>query len=139
MLASMKRGFQAVGVLAAIAFVATGVYLYFRLADIAAANASARYSLRANHIYIIMSALVNLALGLLPLPRSVGWRAVARRIGGPLVMLAPALLLGAFVFEGPRPSPQRPLTSIGVLILAVGVILIVASARRTEPESVLSR
>jgi hypothetical protein len=113
------------------AFVGTGVYLRLILAPPESGNAWLHYAFRANHIYLLMSGLVNLALGMAPRkPR----RVVLARIGSGLVLAAPAVLLAAFAREPGSGDLSRPLTRIGVIMVAVGVILCAAAGRaRTQP------
>src|SRR5262249_7322116 len=86
-----------------------------------------RYAIRANHVYILLSAVVNLVF------RSRVWEQrlpSARRqqrlvsIGHIMVLIAPAILLAAFIVEGHHPSDRRPLTEIRILAIAVGAFLV---------------
>ena len=131
----MHRAHQIIGWLFVAVFLVTGLYLRFFAADVIARGEHVRYSLRANHVYILMAALVNLALAIGPSVASAPRRrAMVGRLGHALALAAPPILLVSFLIEAPHPQPYlRPLTTIGAMCLAIGVFCIVGRARPPTP------
>jgi len=127
----MPRAHLIVGWIAVLTFIGTGVYLHFwaRLGDMSPLE-PARYALRANHVYILLSGLINLLASLSGAPHARRWRAMIGTAGGFLLLAAPAALFAAFVVEGPEPKPLRPLTAVGVLMLVVGTLAVLPGRRR---------
>jgi hypothetical protein len=78
---------------------------------------------RANHVYLLLASLVNVALGCYWSGARAGWRGKLALGGSWLLLLAPAVLLYAFFAEPPRGSPERGFTFIGVLLTLVGVVV----------------
>src|SRR3954470_15202491 len=124
---NLARAHRVVGWTTFAAFVGTGVYLRLALAPPDAGNSWLHYAFRANHIYLLMSGLVNLALGMGERePRRVG----LARVASGLVLAGPAILLAAFAREPGTGDLARPLTRAGVVMVAVGIILCAAAGRR---------
>jgi hypothetical protein len=119
----IRRVHFIVGVLAIIAFLGTGVYMRENFPNLYQTNESIRSLFRANHIYILFSSLLNLVLGLYLSPNGVRWRRTLRRLGSLFLLLAPFLLLWAFINEPPQASPMRPLTFLGVGLAFTGTAL----------------
>jgi hypothetical protein len=129
----MARAHRYIGWLTFAVFLASGFYLHFHAAELAKDNPSAHFTLRANHIYVLMSALLNLAFASASPASGSGARARLRTFGHILILVAPSILFAAFRYEGPRATPHlqdRPLTLVGVFTLVIGVLLIVGRARR---------
>src|SRR5262249_4543092 len=103
-----------------------------RLPDLAAQDRSIRWLFRANHIYLLMAGLLNLAA--VHAPSMSGWRARAQGIGSALLLLSPVLLVAAFIREPATPEPGRPLTHAGIIALAAGTVLHGAFGGRERPE-----
>lgn len=80
-----------------------------------------RFVMRANHIYILLSALTNLALA----PHvSTSWRAWRRWlqfIASGLLMLTPPLFIATFFTEAQDPTVVRPVTTLTALLPLAGV------------------
>ncbi|ANG63344.1 hypothetical protein A8C75_13260 [Marinobacterium aestuarii] len=112
-----------VGLLGLLAFLLTGLYLYLELPD--RGDTLQVYSMlyRANHIYLLCAALLNVQLGCylsvlnLPLARGLQWT------GSLLLLLAPALLLLAIFDEPVNSGPELPYTLPAVIALFAGVTL----------------
>jgi hypothetical protein len=113
---------RAVGAAAIAAFIATGVYLKLRGADLFEPDRMIRFVYRANHVYILLAGLVNVALGAYVRLHAKRWRRNLQVAGSVLLLLAPVLLVLAFVYEAGHASPQRPLTSAGVVLVFLGVL-----------------
>ena len=85
------------------------------------ANEALRYIYRASHVYVLLASLVNLALGVHLVAGRAGWRATLATGGSLLALASPVVLCFAFVFEVPEASPERTMTLLGVVALALGV------------------
>lgn len=124
-----RRPSRVAGWASLAAFVGTGIYMRIRLPALAAEVDAVRYTLRANHVYLLLAGLLNLALHGVPAPSSALPRVRQRLFVAGLLIAAvsPAILLAAFIIEGPHPSPQRPLTATGLIMLAVAMVLVLLS------------
>jgi hypothetical protein len=77
---------------------------------------------RANHVYLLLGSLINLAVGIYRPGTRPGWRGIVALVGSALMLAAPLVLLAAFFFEAPRGTPERALTLLGVFLLLAGVL-----------------
>jgi heme A synthase len=118
----MKASHLLVGVLSVLAFLATGLYMRANFPALYADNEALRYIYRANHIYLLLASLVNIALGVYLVAPKSGWRALLSRVGSGLVLLAPFVLCYAFFVEAPKASPERLFTALGVVLVSLGVV-----------------
>ena|SRR5437899_2544208 len=123
-----NRAHLAIGLLTLLGFICTGVYLRLHIAQLVEGPEAVRIAFRSNHIYILMSSLINLLLGVYAGPFQP--RKPARLIGSILVLAAPFVLAAAFLTEPAKGRFERPLTSAGVIVLAAGVIVHSISAGR---------
>lgn len=117
----MARLHRLAGLGFVLVFIATGVWLRFRGQDVIDQDDAIRFSLRANHVYILFAGLVNIAVGLNPPDPPVPWRRRLQLVGSAVLLMAP-LLLVAFIVEGPQARAHRPLTSIGVILMFLAVM-----------------
>lgn len=137
----LRRGHLAVGVIGLAIFPVTGAYMRIVYPQMLGVDDLKRMLLRSRHIYLLLTALVNLALGMY-LPTTAGnrIRRTLRSIGSLLVLPGPALLLTAFATEPGRADWQRPFSNPAVVATLVGVLLHWCStwfqaAGRTDPQS----
>lgn len=82
-----------------------------------------RMMFRSAHVYILMSALVNLVMGCY---LKLQDQPAARRVqlfGSLLVLITPAIFLVAFFVEPAVGRVDRPIVLAGVAALGIGVIL----------------
>jgi hypothetical protein len=89
----------AVGILAVIAFLATGQFMRRHAPPMASLEDGLRLMYRSRHIYLLGSSLVNLMLGLYLRTGIAGWRKTTQAAGSVLLLASPLLLLMAFVNE----------------------------------------
>ncbi len=121
----------AAGLAGVVAFLVTGAYMRAGFPDLYAANDVLRYLYRSNHVYVLLSSLVNVALGVHLTPVAPGWRATVSLIGSLLALASPAVLCFAFFVEAPVASPERVWTVLGVAMVAAGIALhVLGGARR---------
>jgi hypothetical protein len=116
-----------VGVLGVLVFLFTGYVLGTRAPELAQDD-RLRFSLRANHVYILLSALLNLAFGAYLAPRAPGWRARLQAAGSVLVVAGAVALPTAFFVE-PKAGAERPLTTIAIAATLAGTLLHVGGGR----------
>ena len=110
------------GIIFVAIFLFTGRYMSTGFPELYAGNEVVRMMFRANHIYILLAALPNLAL-FLARPPSDAWMRWPHRLALLLVMLAPAVLTLAFFFEAPRGDYKRILTLLGIISALAGSLL----------------
>jgi hypothetical protein len=111
-----------VGVGGVLAFLGTGAYMATHFPAAYEGHEAIRYMYRANHVYLLLGSLINLAVGIYRTGSRPGWRGIVGLIGSVLILAAPFVLLYAFFFEAPRGTPERGVTLLGVSLLFVGVL-----------------
>jgi hypothetical protein len=131
----MRRLHLIVGLTGVAVFLGTGVYMATHFPALYGSNEALRYMYRANHVYLLLASLVNVALGVYLVRGRTGWRASLGKAGSVLALLSPALLCYAFVAEVPHASPERLVTALGVFAVALGVVAQLPSAGRASAES----
>ena len=129
----MARLHRLAGLGFVLLFIATGVWLRFRGQAVIDQDDAIRFSLRANHVYILFAGLVNIAVGLNPPHPAVPWRRRLQLVGSAVLLMAPLLLLVAFIVEGPQARAHRPLTSIGVILMFLAVMCQIPARDRHIP------
>jgi hypothetical protein len=130
----MRSAHLFVGVLGVLVFLGTGFYMRSHFPELYASNEALRYMYRANHVYLLLASLVNLALGIYLAAPKAGWRSVVSRIGSVLAISSPFVIGYAFFAEVPRASPERVLTALGILLVALGVVAQLPCYRKAPTE-----
>lgn len=117
-----------------VIFPLTGAYLRYRIPHLMEGNDLFRFSMRGNHVYILLSGLIHLSLGAYVRQVSIGWIRKVQAIGSVLLIVSSAIVVAAFFFE-PKIGMERPYTLAsmvfaltGILFHALGVFL--AEARQ---------
>jgi len=132
------------GVALVVAFLLTGQYMETLVVHDMAAGPRLLY--RSRHIYILMAALINLALGASIARRETRSPRVAQTIGSVLLALGSLLLLAAF-FADPgqvdRVPFDVPFSRFGIYGVAAGTVLhalaaATSAARQSAPQNVRS-
>jgi hypothetical protein len=134
MAVSVKSLHLLVGVGGVLAFLGTGAYMATHFPAAYEGHEAVRYLYRANHVYLLLGSLINLAVGIYRPASRPGWRGTVALAGSALVLVAPFLLLYAFFFEAPRGTPERAATLVGALMLLVGVVLQWPNRARVEDQ-----
>lgn len=93
-----------------------------------------RFSTRGSHIYILMSALLNLSLGSYLRVSAARWRAALQAIGSVLIIAATVLLVAAFFYES-KDSPERPVTLSAMIAGLAGTSLHLLSSIKDKSSS----
>jgi hypothetical protein len=113
---------RGVGVATIAAFIGTGIYLKLRGPDLFETDEMVRYIYRANHVYILFAGLLNLSVGAYLCMHARRWRRNLQVAGSIMLLIAPVILVLAFVYEPGSASPQRPMTSAGVMLLFLAIL-----------------
>ena len=119
----MKKLHLITGLIMIVVFVLTGQYLLRILTPFDGVLDGNRMMYRASHVYLLMSASVNVIAGCYykSLPRSLP--ALAQKGGSLLLLLSQPVLLLAFIFEPANNIVDRPYTLTGCILLLTGVFL----------------
>ena len=119
----VRRLHQGVGVMMLGAFLLTGQYMDLRYDHLRGLDDTTRMLFRSSHIYILLSGLVNLALGLYlqPLPQRA--QRLLQGVGSALVLLAAFGFLAGFFVEPFLTGLLRPWTRPAVYAIAIGGVL----------------
>ena len=125
----MKKVHKYVGITTVVVFLLTGLYMRVKFPGLYNEREAIRFTFRANHVYILLAGLVNITMGIYLNLQSQGWKRRLQFFGSGLVLIAPTLLVIAFFYEAPLGTPERQVTSIGILSLLVGVFCHLPSAR----------
>lgn len=97
--------------------------MMFNFPELYVGREEIRMMFRATHIYILMSALVNLMTGNYLRNNSVKSFVKFRRLASSLILVAPFLFFVAFIVEPPSYLIERPISFWGVVALLAGVLL----------------
>ena len=105
--------------IALVIFPLTGAYMRWRLADEFAANDRFRFSMRANHIYILLSSLIHISLGsYLRVSAKRRW-ANLQTAASLLLFISTAIVIAAFFAEF-KMGIDRPVTLLGMVLASGG-------------------
>ena len=124
----MKRIHFVFGLVLVLVFLLTGQYMEYvhnrNLPD------GVRVLYRSRHIYLLLNALINIALGLYVQYAPSGWRRSLEIIGSVLIIVAPAFLLAGFFYEPSRGANKTIIAPYGIFATAIGILLHLVSANR---------
>jgi len=110
------------GLILLIIFPVTGVYMRYRIPHLMEENDRLRFSMRGNHIYILLSGLIHLSLGMYLRRSSIKWQSRVQTVGSALLIQSSALVVVAFYYE-PKLGLERPVTLIAMVMLLIGMLL----------------
>jgi hypothetical protein len=110
-----------IGFLTFLIFLATGAYMRTGFPDLYSGNEVIRFLYRANHVYILFAALLNVSLGLYATEALSAWKKKLQSLGSRILLLVPVIFILAFFIEPPMASPIRPLTLASVLLTLGGM------------------
>ena len=117
----------AVGAFVLAVFLLTGYHMRFHLHQVMEAHERLRFSLRGNHLYILLLGLLNLSLGAYLKVNQTIWRAYLQLVGSLMILTATGLVIVAFFFENKELS-ERPLTLLAIILALTGTLLHVVSS-----------
>jgi hypothetical protein len=113
----------AIGLAGILAFLASGMFMHLRYNHLAGLEDTIRLLFRSTHIYLLLAAVLNVALGLYLIPASGSWRTWLQRVGSILVLAGPPLFAGGFLTEPWLSGLDRPWTRPGVICSFAGMLL----------------
>jgi hypothetical protein len=119
----VKRLHLVIGLIGIVAFLGTGVSMRLRQPNMLELDGGARMLYRSRHIYLLLSGLLNVALGTYYGSSGRTWRRRFQSIGSCLILTAPPLLLAAFVVEPHRSGLSLPFTRPAIIGVLVGTLL----------------
>jgi multisubunit Na+/H+ antiporter MnhB subunit len=129
----MRRLHLAVGAIALVVFLATGLYMDRVHAHLAGMADAPRMLYRSAHIYLLFGALANLLLGAYLHDAERGWRWWLQRAGSVALLATPFLFLLAFAVEPGLSDLQRPWARPGIELSLAGVLAhVIAGAAGTR-------
>ena len=115
----MRRAHLVVGLGFVAVFVSTGIFMRLRFPAAYEGDATMRMLYRSAHIYILLSALMNVVAGIhMPAPSGR-----LQRIGSMLLLVAPLFFLLAFAIEPAPARVYRPYAELGAISAASGTLL----------------
>jgi hypothetical protein len=130
----MGKCHQIIGGLGIVAFLLTGAYMRIRFPAMEGVSDVARLLMRSRHIYLLLGSLVNLGVGTYYVAAPAGWRSGLQRFSSALLLIAPPLLLAAFVDEPRHGILEGQLARTALYGLLGGVVLQAIAVRRSgEP------
>ncbi|MGE0127257.1 MAG: hypothetical protein AB7U82_04040 [Blastocatellales bacterium] len=129
----MKRTHLIVGLIALVIFPLTGAYMRLYLADDFAASEQLRFSVRANHIYILLSALIHISFGSY-LRVSAKQRWANSQIAASLLLFTSTTLVIAAFFVESKTELERPVTLLAMVLALSGTLLHALIAFKNQPE-----
>ena len=133
MKAPLKRVHLIVGLIALVIFPLTGVYMRRYLADEFTVSDRLRFSVRANHIYILLSSLVHVSFGsYLRVSEKPRW-ANTQAVASLLLIVSTVLVITAFFIE-PKAGLDRPFILLPMVSALAGTLLHAFIATREKPE-----
>lgn len=111
-----------VGVFVIAVFLLTGYHMKFHIHQVMEADERLRFSLRGNHIYILLLGLLNLSLSAYLKVSQTIWRAYLQLVGSLMILAATGLVIVAFFFEN-KASLERPFTLLTMILALTGTVL----------------
>lgn len=120
---NMKWMHFVAGVAGLLVFLFSGTYMKTHFPDAYATNEVIRFQFRANHVYLLLAALINFHAGLASVNVVSGIRALVEFTAKALVILAPLMLAAAFFIEPAHGIAARPMSFYGVVMLLAGTAL----------------
>ena len=132
MLKQLRKIHLYFGWLVVLIFVLTGQYMRHIIHPAMEADATLRFSLRANHIYILLFGLLHLSLGAYFQPLAYGSRARLQQVGSLAIFVATGIVLAAFMFE-PKTGAERPVLLAAMIAGVTGIGLHLLAVRNQIP------
>ena len=126
---SLKKLHFYFGLVIFAGFVFTGLYMKFNMAKVSHEDIPVRMMFRANHIYILLAALLHLVISF------VNIHSVKKYVGltGSIIsIIATLVLFGAFFIDPVTNSLQRDITRVSVAALFTGTLLLLLNFKLSE-------
>lgn len=118
---SLKKFHFYFGLTVFAGFVFTGLYMRFNIAEVPQENIPVRMMFRANHIYILLAALIHLLISFI----DTGNARKSLKVYGSAISIAATLTLFiAFFIDPITNSLQRDITRASIAGLFIGTVLL---------------
>lgn len=119
----MRRAHLYVGLAGIAAFLATGLYMDRVRGHLRGYDDTVRMLYRSTHIYVLLAAVVNVALGLYWQQAASSWRRLLQRLGSVALLAGPPLFLVAFCVEPYLAGLERPWSRPAIYLALGGAML----------------
>jgi drug/metabolite transporter (DMT)-like permease len=129
----MRKVHAVVGVAMLIAFLGTGQYMDRVHGHLAGMSDARRMLFRSDHIYLLLTAVLNLALGLYLTPREPRRARAVQLLGSIAIVIAPFLFLIAFFTEPWMTHLARPWTRPAIYAVFGGGLAHLLAAFTVDP------
>ncbi len=117
-----KRFHVVTGFVFVAVFLATGVYMAIGIPDINQDDHGMRMMIRSAHVYVLMTALVNLVMGCYLTLCDDRQSRTLQLIGSCLIMSSPVIFVVAFFVEPAVGRLERPISIAGAAAVGIGVV-----------------
>ena len=119
----MRRLHLIIGLSMLVVFLVSGQVMAHHEPPVSSLGAETRLLFRSRHIYLLAGALVNVMAGIYLQLRPAGWRRRVQMVGSALLLLAPVLLLAAFLSEPQHGLQEKMRFSMdGIVAMALGTL-----------------
>ena len=117
---AMRRAHQIIGGVTLAVFAVSGIYLRVKAPSIYLGDEVSHMMFIANHIYILMAGLANVAIGRYVMPVEDKNGKLMQSVGLATMMAGSGMLIYAFLTEPSLGSFERVRTQVGVILLTIG-------------------
>ena|SRR5689334_3566461 len=128
MLPHLRKIHFVIGLALLVIFPLTGAYLRLRIPHLMLSSERMRFSMRGNHIYILLASLLHLSLGAYLRASVVRLFGRLQLFGSFLLLLSSTLIVAAFFLES-KTGAERPVTLLAMVMASAGTLLHVFCAR----------
>ena len=118
----LRKSHLIVGLILLVIFPLTGAYLRYRIPHLMQDSDRFRFSMRGNHVYILLSGLIHLSLGVYLRRIHSNWLSKLQTTGSILLTFSSTIVLAAFFLE-PKSVLDRPYTSLAMFTALAGMLL----------------
>jgi hypothetical protein len=110
------------GVFVLVVFLLTGKYMDVYYNHMVGVSDAPRLLYRTRHIFILLSGLVNLGIGIYLSYRQQLWSKILQWLGSLLIVTASLLFITAFFYEPKLMNLYTPLSHWGTYTIAIGTL-----------------
>lgn len=121
------------GILVLVIFLLTGQYMNYYYNHMVGVSDGLRLLYRTRHIFILLSGLVNLGIGIYFSQREQLWRKILQWLGSVLIVSSSLLFITAFFYEPKLENLYTPLSHWGTYTIVAGTFChLFSGARQME-------
>lgn len=120
---SMRTAHRLIGFLFVAVFLGTGVYMRVWFPEAYENDPGMRMMFRSAHVYILLSALLNLLVGAHLQQCVIRRRRILQNLGSCFLFAVPALFTAAFFLEPAPKKLGRPIVLCGLVLAVTGSVL----------------